>query len=58
MAYLAPKGEWDQSMVRHEAPLTYPRRSREEFGGTFLSPMPYLESKDNGNSSMAENQWS
>ena len=26
--------------------LSYSRFSREEFGGTFLSPMPYLESKD------------
>src|SRR5215831_15925969 len=33
-----------------------PGLSREEFGGTFLGLMAYLESKDEGDNSMSEKQ--
>jgi hypothetical protein len=36
--------------------LPYSRSSREEFGGTFLDLMPYLNPKGEGNRSMAANQ--
>jgi hypothetical protein len=32
--------------------LLYPRRSWEEFGGTFLGPMAYLDAKARGDKSM------
>jgi DDE family transposase len=34
--------------------LSYPRLSREEFGGTFLGLMAYLDPKGKGDSSMPE----
>jgi hypothetical protein len=36
--------------------LLYSRLSREELGGLFLDLLPYLESKDKGDSSLAGNQ--
>ena len=36
--------------------LPYTRFSREEFGGTFLDLMPYLDPKGEGDSSLAANQ--
>lgn len=46
MPYLAPKGYREQQHGAPRGVLSYPRRSREEFGGTFLGLMPYPESKD------------
>jgi hypothetical protein len=50
-----PKVRNLQKLTAPRGALLYPRLSREEFEGRFLSPMPYLELKGEGNHSMAGN---
>ena len=44
-----------QKLTAPRGALSYPRLSREEFEGSFLGLMPYLELKGEGNRSMAGN---
>ena len=37
--------------------LSYPQCSWEEFGGTFLGPMTYLDPKGEGDGSMSWKRW-
>jgi hypothetical protein len=45
MAYLKPKARRGPEHGAPRGVLSYPRFSREEFGGTFLGLMPYPEPK-------------
>jgi hypothetical protein len=46
LTYPEVKARWGPEHGAPRGVLSYPRCSREEFGGTFLGLMPYLESKD------------